>query len=135
MKSHRIIPAIALVLSMVTITGPDSSAQERLPDGSVVQFVVPSGIAVGTLSTLVFTGPADGTVVGPGDCGTGGPLQSTVVINGPAGSRSFSVNVIVLEVNVVANPPAVPPGTRVGSLVQNGPCNGGAYDKWTGVVE
>lgn len=134
MKSHRIIPAIALVLSMVTIIAPASSAQERLPDGSVVRFVVPTGTAIGTGATIVFTVPADGAVVGPGDCGTGGPLQSTVAIS-PTDRRAFSVNVIVEEVNGVANPSAVPPGTRVGSLVSQGTCNGGYHDAYIGVVE
>lgn len=135
MKSHRIIPAIALVLCVVTIIGPDSSAQERLPDESVVDFVIPAGSPLSTpLSTVVFTGPADGTAVGLGTCGTGGPLQSTVVIS--PNQRPFSANVIVLEVNGVANPPDVPPGTRLGPINSLGTCGvSGEYDKFRGVVK
>ena len=134
MKPHRVIPAIALILSMITLLGPSSAAaQGRLPDGSVVRFVVPAGSAVSPASSfLVFTGRPDGTA-DAADCGTG-PLQSAVAI-AIAGHTPFSVNVIVLEIDGVTNPPAVPPGTRVGSLVENGTCDSGGRDKYTGIVE
>lgn len=121
MSIPRIISAVAMGFAVVTYSGSSSLAQERLPDGSVVEFVVPNGSPpTAPSSTVVFTGPADGTVVGPGSCGAGGQLQSTVVI-APA-QRTVSMNVIVVKVDEVTNPPAVPPGTRLGSFVGLGLC-------------
>lgn len=114
-------------------------AGDRLPDGTVVQFVLPTGTPITTGTSgdfLVFTRRADAVVTGAGTCTTGTqlPLQSAVAID--PGSGSSHVNVIVTDVNGVTDPSPIAPGTRLGSLVSLGTCGAsGEFELYRGVVE
>ena len=113
-------------------------AHERLPDGTVVEWVTLIGDAfVGAYpgAMYVFTGRSEGTV-SAGNCGSG-PRQHVVIIipgNGNLGSKQ---DVIVTRVGAqTANIPEISPGTRLGSINALGTCGtSGEYQGWRGVVE
>ena len=72
MFSRRIVLTLVVGFLLLQIFAPGLSANDRLPDGTEVEFIVPatSAIAVGDNGEqLVFTGRADVIVSGFGNCG------------------------------------------------------------------
>jgi hypothetical protein len=135
MRTFQIGCLVTVAFLITSVVWPHSSAQERLPDGTVVEFVTPLGTPISTAATaIVFTGPSDGTVDGPGNCATGGLLHSIVAID--PGGGVFSANVIVIRVDGVGNPAEVPPGTRLGPFVAIGTCGfNSEYQIYRAVVQ
>ena len=137
----RALSIVAIVLSIVHLPALEVAANDQLPNGTVVDFVVPAGspFSSGGDDVVVFTGRADGVVAGPSTCssGTQNPLQSAIGIFAPphgAGQRFF--NVIVVSVEGGTNPSPIAPGTRLGSIQSLGICGtSGEYDKYRGVVK
>lgn len=96
-----------------------------------LSFVVPAGAPVGAGTDLVvFIGRSSGTA-GIGDCAAGErPVQTAIVVD-PAGSGASRITGVL----PTSQTDPVAPGIRLKNLVQNGTCNSGAYDKFTGEVQ
>lgn len=149
MFSGRIVLTFIVGFLLFQIFAPGLSANDQLPEGTEVEFIVPVGttIATGTSGEkLVFTGRADAIVSGFGNCGffsgggvagTQGPLHPAVSIDPRGGGSVFHGNVIVTHVNGGANDPSpVPPGTRLSSIVQLNVCGTtNEFQKYRGVVD
>jgi hypothetical protein len=113
-------------------------AQERVPDGTVVEWVTLIGEAfVGAYpgAMYVFTGGSEATA-SAGNCGSG-PRQRVVIIIPGEGDLGSKQDVIVTRVgDQTANISEIAPGTRVGSIQVLGSCGlSGEYQGWRGVVE
>ena len=98
---------------------------------TTLSFVVPAGAPIGAGTDLVvFTGRSSGSS-GIGDCAAGErPVQTAIVVD-PGGSGASRITGVL----PTSQTEPVAPGTRLKNLVQNGTCNSGGYDKYTGEVQ
>jgi hypothetical protein len=141
----RLLPAsllgtyLLIVLVLVAIPRSSARAQDRLPEGTVVTFIVPTGTEIKLDDMVIFTGRSSGTIDATG-CGGGEHHVQQVMIIDPGGGRATRTRV---ESIVLSQETPVRNGTRLtnlalvppGSVTPSCAIGSTGYDKYSGTVE